>query len=310
MLEWRTKMIRTVCGDISPNELGVTMCHEHFIVDLSIVRKDNESKIETVEEVVPEIKKMMDLGVKSAIEVTTNDMYRDVIKLKEISEQTKLHIVAATGFYLSEYHPDWLTNASPEEIAQVMIDDLTKGINDTDIKAGVIGEIASSPKAFVGQEKKVLIASALAHKATGATVTTHTGPITAKDTIETLLENGVAPDRIVIGHQDLVDDTNYHLEILKYGVNIGFDTCGKIAYQLDETRAQNIKKLIDAGYGDKIMLSNDISRRSYFTSAGKFGYTAVMSRVVPLLREYGVSEENINKLLVDNPARIFNNDRW
>lgn len=303
-------MIRTVCGDINPEKLGVTMCHEHFIVDLSIVRKDNESKIETVEEVSPEIKIMMDLGVNSAIEVTTNDMYRDVKKLKTISEKTNLNIVAATGFYLSEYHPDWLTSATPEEIAQVMIDDLTKGIDGTDIKAGVIGEIASSPKKFVGQEKKVLVASAIAHKATGATVTTHTGKFTAIETIETLINNSVAPDKIVIGHQDLIDDTDYHLSVLKYGVNIGFDTCGKIAYQSDETRAKNIIKLINAGYGDHIMLSNDISRRSYFTTSGKFGYTAVMGRVVPLLKEYGASEEDINKLLVKNPARIFNNDRW
>ena len=303
-------MIRTVCGDINPEKLGVTMCHEHFIVDLSIVRKDNESKIETVEEVVPEIKKMMDLGVNSAIEVTTNDMYRDVKKLKTISETTNLNIVAATGFYLSEYHPEWLTNATPEEIAEVMINDLTKGIDGTDIKAGVIGEIASSPKEFVGQEKKVLLASAIAHKETGAAVSTHTGRFTAIETIETLINNGVTPDKIVIGHQDLIDDFEYHLSILKYGVNIGFDTCGKIAYQLDETRAKDILKLIEAGYGDHIMLSNDISRRSYFTTADKFGYTAVMSRVVPLLKEYGASEENIEKLLVKNPARIFNNDRW
>ena len=115
-------MIRTVCGDINPEKLGVTMCHEHFIVDLSIVRKDNESKIETVEEVSPEIKKMMDLGVNSAIEVTTNDMYRDVKKLKTISEKTNLNIVAATGFYLSEYHPEWLTTATPEEIAEAIIE--------------------------------------------------------------------------------------------------------------------------------------------------------------------------------------------
>ena len=303
-------MIRTVCGDINPEKLGVTMCHEHFIVDLSIVRKDNESKIETVEEVSPEIKKMMDLGVNSAIEVTTNDMYRDVKKLKTISEKTNLNIVAATGFYLSEYHPEWLTTATPEEIAEVMINDLTKGIDGSDIKAGVIGEIASSPKEFVGQEKKVLVASAIAHKATGAAVTTHTGRFTALETIETLINNGVALDKIVIGHQDLIDDTDYHLSVLKYGVNIGFDTCGKVAYQLDETRAKNIIKLINAGYGDHIMLSNDISRRSYFTTNGKFGYTAVMGRVVPLLKEYGASEEDINKLLVKNPARIFNNDRW
>ncbi|MBQ0035405.1 MAG: phosphotriesterase-related protein [Firmicutes bacterium] len=303
-------MIRSVYGDIKKEDLGVTMCHEHFIVDLSIVRKDDESKIETIEEVVPEIKKMMDLGAQSAIEVTTNDMYRDVKKLKEISEITKLNIVAATGFYLSEYHPDWLTNATAEEIADVMVKDLTEGIDGTDIKAGVIGEIASSKDSFVGQEKKVLIASAIAHTKTGAAVTTHTGKFTAIETIETLINNGVTPDKIVIGHQDLIDDTDYHLNILKYGVNIGFDTCGKVSYQLDETRAKNIIKIIEAGYGDHVMLSNDISRRTYFTTYGKFGYTAVLGRVVPMLKEYGCSQENIKKLLVDNPARIFNNDRW
>ena len=303
-------MIRSVCGDIKKEELGVTMCHEHFIVDLSIVRKDNESKIETIEEVVPEIKKMMDLGAQAAIEVTTNDMHRDVKKLKEISEITKLNIVAATGFYLSEYHPDWLSNASAEEIAEVMVKDLTEGIDGTDIKAGVIGEIASSKDCFVGEEKKVLIASAIAHKKTGAAVSTHTGRPTAIETIETLINNGVEKDKIIIGHQDLIDDTEYHLSLLKYGINIGFDTCGKISYQSDETRARNIKKLIDAGYGDHIMLSNDISRRTYFTSYGKFGYTAVLERVVPLLEEYGCSKEDIDKLLIYNPARIFNNDRW
>lgn len=303
-------MIRTVCGDISPNQLGVTMCHEHFIVDLSIVRKDNESKIEKVEEVIPEIKKMMELGVQSTIEVTTNDMYRDVIKLKEISEKTKLNIVAATGFYLSEYHPEWLKQASVKQIAEVMINDLTKGIDNTDIKAGVIGEIASSPKEFVGQEKKVLLAAALAHQATGAAISTHTGRYTAVETIETLINNGVEPDKIIIGHQDLIDDSDYHLNLLKYGVNLGFDTCGKIAYQADEVRAKNIMNIINAGYGDHLMLSNDISRKSYFTSCGKFGYTAVISNIIPLLKEYGADQSAIDKLLISNPARIFNNDRW
>lgn len=119
-----------------------------------------------------------------------------------------------------------------------MINDLTKGIDNTDIKAGVIGEIASSPKEFVGQEKKVLLAAALAHQATGAAVSTHTGRYTAIETIETLINNGVEADKIIIGHQDLIDDSEYHINLLKYGVNLGFDTCGKIAYQTDEVRAK------------------------------------------------------------------------
>lgn len=300
-------MIRTINGDISKEELGVTMCHEHFIIDLDRVRHDGESMIETVEEVVPEIEMMMDLGVEAAIEVSTIDLGRDVLKLKEISRITGLKMVCSTGFYLSEYHPEWLSEATPDEIAEVYIKELMEGIDDTGIKAGIIAEIASSPKEFVGQEKKILVAAGIASRKTGSAVSTHTGKINAMETVDTLLNQGMNPDKIILGHQDLINDTGYHLELLRKGVNIAFDTCGKKAYMPDETRAQNIIYLAEQGYGDHILLSNDVSRRSYFVSKGKLGYLPAMNIVVPLLKEYGASEELIDKLLVKNPARILDN---
>lgn len=153
-------MIRTVTNDIEKEELGITMCHEHFIVDLDRVRHDGISKIETVEEVEPEIQQMMALGVQAAVEVSTIDLGRDIRKLKKISQDTGLTIIAATGFYLTQYHPEWLKEASPEQIAQVYIRELTEGIDDTGIKAGIIAEIASSPDRFEGEEKKILQAAA------------------------------------------------------------------------------------------------------------------------------------------------------
>lgn len=302
-------MIRTVKGDISKNELGETLAHEHFIVDLDKVRKDGISFIYDVEEVVPEIRKAMDQGIQAAFEVTTNDMGRDVRKLKEISEITGLNIVCSTGFYLSEYHPEYLDEMDSEEIAGIFIKDLTKGIDDTQIKAGLIGEIASSPERFEGHEKKVLEAAAIAAVRTGFAVSTHTGRYTAVETVETLLNAGVDPDKIIIGHQDLIDDPDYHLSILKYGVNIAFDTCGKTAYCPDEVRAANARKIVEAGYEDHLVLSNDISRHTYFTSFGKQGYLAVMESVVPFMRQEGISEDIIRKFLITNPARIVNNER-
>lgn len=301
-------MIRTVNGDISKDKLGVTMAHEHFIVDLDRVRKDGVSKIETVDEVIPEIKKMMELGVKSAFEVTTNDMGRDPLKLKEISDITGLNIVCSTGFYLSEYHPDVLNKLTKEEIAEIYIKDLTVGIDDTGIKAGLIGEIASNKTAFIGNEKKILEAAGVASVKTGSAVSTHTGKFTAKETIDILLNEGVNPDKVIIGHQDLIDDIDYHVSLLQRGINIGFDTCGKSAYVKDEIRARNIMKLIEKGYGDHIVLSNDVSRRTYFTSFGQNGYLSVMNIVVPFLKEYGIKDSDLHKLLVDNPSRIVDND--
>ena len=301
-------MIRTVNGDISKDKLGVTMAHEHFIVDLDRVRKDGVSKIETVDEVIPEIKKMMGLGVKSAFEVTTNDMGRDPLKLKEISDITGLNIVCSTGFYLSEYHPDVLNKLTKEEIAEIYIKDLTVGIDDTGIKAGLIGEIASNKTAFIGNEKKILEAAGVASVKTGSAVSTHTGKFTAKETIDILLNEGVNSDKVIIGHQDLIDDIDYHVSLLQRGINIGFDTCGKSAYVKDEIRARNIMKLIEKGYGDHIVLSNDVSRRTYFTSFGQNGYLSVMNIVVPFLKEYGIKDSDLHKLLVDNPSRIVDND--
>ena len=300
-------MIRTILKDMSSDELGLTLAHEHFIVDLDRIRKDGYSFILDVDEVVPEIRKAMDQGITSAFEVTTNDMGRDVRKLKEISEKTGLNIVCSTGFYLSEYHPEWLNETSKEEIAEVYIRDLTEGIDGTDIRAGLIAEIASSPKGFVANERKILEAAGIAARKTGFAVSTHTGRIAAQETVDILLKEGVEPDKIILGHQDLIDDPEYHLSLLKQGVNIAFDTCGKTAYMPDETRAMNALKLTEAGYADHLVLSNDISRHTYFTTFDGKGYLAVMGSVVPLMREYGLSEEIIHKFLADNPARIVNN---
>ncbi len=300
-------MIRTVLGDIDRKQLGKTLAHEHFIVDLDRVRKDGVSFIRDTEEVIPQIRMAMDQGIAAAFEVTTNDLGRDVRKLKQISKETGLKIVCSTGFYLSEYHPQWLDEADPEEIARVYIDDLTVGIDGTDIKAGLIAEIASSPKDFIGNEMKILEAAGIAAARTGFAVSTHTGRYTAVRTVETLLEKGVDPDRIIIGHQDLIDDHDYHLSILRYGVNIAFDTCGKTAYQSDETRALNALKLVEKGYGDHLVLSNDISRHTYFTTFGGPGYLAVTGSVIPKMKQLGLDDEMIDRFLIDNPARIVDN---
>lgn len=301
-------MIRTILKDIPKEELGKTMCHEHFIIDLDRVRHDGVSMIETVEEVVPEIEIMMELGVKSTVEVSTIDLGRDVNKLKEISLKTGLNIICSTGYYLSEYHPECLNDMTADEIKDIYVKELTEGIDGTDIKAGIIAEIASSPNGFVKNEKKILEAAGLASKEVGCAVSTHTGRKNAMETIDILLSTGMDSDKIIIGHQDLIDDTEYHLSLLKRGVNIAFDTCGKTSYMPDETRAKNMLAIIKAGYGDHIMVSDDVSRRSYFVSNGGVGYLAAYKTVLPMLETLGASKEDILKITTLNPQRILDNN--
>ena len=304
-------MIRTVLGDIPEEDLGLTMMHEHFIVNLDKVRHDGFSRIDTCEEVEPEIRKMMGFGVKAAVEVSTIDLDRDTAKLKQISEDTGLKIVCSTGFYLQPFHPAFLRDATPDEIADIYVKELTEGIGDTGVKAGIIAEIASSKDGFTEEERKCLIAAGRAAVRTGCAVSTHTGPVTAQETVDILLSEGVDPDKVVIGHQDLVDDPEYHRNLLKRGVNIAFDTCGKSAYMPDEKRAANAKIIADEGYADHLVFSNDVSRRTYFsTYPGQWGYTAVMNSVVPLMKQAGVTDEVLHKFLTENPARILNNKNW
>ncbi len=299
-------MIYTVLGPINPEEIGITMSHEHLLLDLSRVRKNTDSTFDDFELIVREVNKAIDLGVKTMVEVTCNDMGRDVLGLKKLSEITGLNIIASTGFYLDDYHSNELRAMSVEEIAAIFEKELTIGIDNTGIKAGVIGEVASS-KEMSASEEKVLLAAGLAASKVGCAVTTHCQlGLLALEQIALLTKYNMAKDKIILGHLDLANDLDYYVEILKTGVNIGFDTVGKEVYLLDDLRAKNIKALIELGYVNQIVLSQDVSRLSYLDECGEHaGYKTVMESFVPLLKTYDISDQDINKMLIDNPKRIF-----
>lgn len=305
--KWYKYMVRTVKGDIKKEALGVTMCHEHIALDLSPVRGDTDSTFDDRALITEELLKLKELGCDAVIEVSCNDMGRDVLSLRDYSEATGLHIVASTGFYLESYHPDFVKESDVKDIARLFVREISKGIDDTGIKAGVIGEVASGKDGMAESEKKVLSAAAMAAAELGCAVTTHCQlGFLALEQSKLLQSFGMAADKIVLGHLDLADDMDYYKRVLETGVNIGFDTCGKYTYLPDEKRADNLVRLLELGYGSKIMLSNDISRISYLTKFGKFhGYTAVLGLMRKLLEERGVSYDEMKPMLVDNPARIF-----
>lgn len=299
-------MIQTVNGCIESDEIGITMSHEHICVDLSRVRNNLDSTFGNEPIVIEEIKQAMDLKVKTFIEVTCNDMGRDAIELKNISDKTGIQIVASTGFYLDEYHSNEVKNKSIKEIAEIFIHDLTVGIDDTSIKAGVIGEVASS-EIMTKSEEKVLHAAAIAANSVGCAITTHcqSGKL-GEEQITIFLNEKVNPDKVILGHIDLSNDINYMISLMEKGFNIGFDTIGKEAYLLDTHRANNLKTLIDKGYADKIVLSQDISRKSYFNGMGEYlGYSTVMKKFIPMLFDVGVKRDDVFKMLMFNPQRIF-----
>lgn len=299
-------MIQTVLGPIEASELGTTMAHEHLAVDLGGVRGDADSSFTDSALVRSEMERLRAAGVRSVVEVSCIDMGRDVAALARISRASGLNVVCSTGFYLEKYHPAWLKDAPVARIEAVFLKEFREGIDGTGIKPGVIGEVAGEKTRITDSEAKVMVAAAHVAAEVGCAVTTHCqlGRM-ALEQAKLLLDGGMEPGRAILGHLDLADDLDYYRRVLSCGVNIGFDTCGKVAYLADEQRAKNLAALAAEGYAGQIVLSTDVSRQSYMHAKGGFGYTAAMDRVLPMARELGLAEKDIHTMLVDNPARIL-----
>lgn len=299
-------MIQTVLGPIDAAGLGVTMAHEHLSVNLGSVRGDEDSSFTCSELVLSEMDRLRAAGVRSVVELTCIDMGRDVSALQEISRASGLNVVCATGFYLEQYHPAWLADASVEQIEKILEAEFVEGIDGTEVRPGVIGEIAGEQLEITDSERRVMIASAHVASRVGCAISTHCqlGQM-ALEQADLLIAEGMRAEKIVLGHLDLANNLDYYRRVLSLGVNIGFDTCGKTAYLADEQRAENLVALAAEGFAGQIVLSTDISRQSYMHAKGGFGYTAVIDRVLPMAHELGLSDEDATKMLVGNPARIF-----
>lgn len=285
---------------------GYTLMHEHVTIDLSGVKKDLDCRLDTKAETIDEFKTLYEMGVRNILEVTNLGMGRNVSYISDVSRESGIDIKVCTGFYKEPFLPDYVYTSSVEELAELMEKELTEGIEDTGIKASAIGEVGTSKGEMTEMEKKVFDAAALAALKTGRPITTHTtlGTLGA-DQADFLISKGIDPDRIVIGHMDLSKDIPLILDLLSRGVNIGFDTVGKLAYAPDEFRVDALKAIFDKGYSSHVVLSMDITRKSHLKVNGGIGYSYLFTSFLPLLQRNGFGERDINTLLIDNPARIL-----
>ncbi len=223
-----------------------------------------------------------------------------------MEENTGIQILSATGFYKEPFLPEFVYTMSVRELAELAVKEISEGIVNTGIKASVIGEFGTSKDTFTEMERKVFDSMALAAIQTGAVVTTHTTLGTmALEQAEYLKAEGVKPENIIIGHLDLSQNPDTIISVLKEGVNIGFDTVGKNNYCPDTFRAQMLKQIANEGYLDQVVLSMDITRKSHLKKWGGPGYAYLIETFLPMLLEFGLSEEQIEQLMIDNPNRIL-----
>ncbi|WP_028857205.1 phosphotriesterase family protein [Psychrilyobacter atlanticus] len=287
--------------------MNYTMMHEHMFIDLSVIKKSDDCRLDCKEETIKELKELYKNGVRNIVEVTNIGIGRDIKYIQEVAKESGINILISTGYYKEPFLPKEVSTKTIEELAEKMIEEITIGIDGSEIKASIIGEIGTSKDKMTELEKKNFMASAIAHLKTGVPITTHTTLGTCgMEQVELFNKLGINLKKVIIGHLDLSGDEEYIELILKTGVNIEFDTIGKLSYLSDEIRADILTSLINKGWEEQIVLSMDITRKSHMQYLGGVGYNYLFDTFIPMLIERGVTKKSIEKLLRDNPNRILN----
>ncbi|GGE12553.1 phosphotriesterase [Marinithermofilum abyssi] len=322
------KVVNTVRGPIATEELGKTLIHEHFAFgypgfdgDVTLGGVDWEAALQTGIEVAEKAKAH---GVKTIVDATPNDCGRNPELLKEISERTGVNIVCSTGYYYEgEGAPNYfkfrnVVSDAEQEIYEMFIREITEGIGKTGIKAGVI-KLASSKNEITDYEKMFFRAAAKVQRETGVPLITHTQEGTmGPEQAEFLVAEGADPSRILIGHMDGNTDVGYHIRVLQTGCSVGFDRMGIqgfVGMPMDSEKLVVLLGLINAGYEEQILLSHDtvnvwLGRPPVWPEQlakllENWHITYVFDTIIPQLKEKGVTEEQIDQIMVKNPARMF-----
>ncbi|EGP5057498.1 phosphotriesterase-related protein [Enterococcus faecium] len=286
---------------------GITYMHEHTTIDLSSLKNIDDTNLNCFDETVAEYKKMYIKGVRNIVDVTNMGMKRNPEYVQKVAELSGINIVQSTGFYQDRFLPEFVTNATIDELTEFMVREIENGIAKTAIKAQIIGEIGTSKNIMTKRERKVFTASVVAQNQTGVPITTHTTLGTyGHEQVAFFKEHNANLEKIVIGHVDLTGNVDYILHMLDQGVYVEFDTVGKENYQPDLLRVQMLKEIEKRGYDDKVFLSMDITRKSNLEYQGGIGYSYLVDKFVPLALENGVSEQFIQKMLRYNPQLFIN----
>ena len=306
--------VNSALGPIDTSELGFTLTHEHVTISAAGFKQTypqllNLERDEAV--AVDQLTRAHGEGVGTIIDCTTMDLGRDITLLEAVSRRSGVHIICSTGSHLfiphSFFNPmfDFIPPMPPDDVATLWVKEIEEGIEGTGIKAGIIKVATNDP--IRAPEELMLRAAARTHIRTGVLITTHTPPLSrvGEVQIRILEEEGVDLGKVYIGHVNSTLDLDYHKKMAGKGVWLGMDhffPAGSPGTPGWEERATFIRDLIRDGYEDQIMLSHDWNVNNLDNPDG---YLWISHGVLPFMRELGVSDEAINKLMVENPRRFL-----
>lgn len=337
--------VMTVLGPIPAERMGVTLMHEHILLDASklwqcpckaseMAIAEAPVSIETIGELrmnpflsrdncflldvnlaAGELGRFSELGGDTVVDPTNFGIGRDPEALQRISRRTKLNIVMGSGFYLEPSHPAWFTAMDLDEATAFIVADVGGGPTQPDAMAGIIGEVGVS-KSFTPAEEKSLRAAARASRITGVPLSIHLPgwERLAHRVLDVVESEGADLAHTVLCHMNPShDDLDYQMALAKRGAFLEYDMIGMDYYYADqqaqspsdEENARAIRALIDKGFGDRVLMSQDVFLKIMLTRFGGFGYGYILKHFVPRLKRHGIEQAAIDLMLRDNPVRVF-----
>ncbi|MDL4774608.1 MULTISPECIES: phosphotriesterase family protein [Thermomonosporaceae] len=320
--------VETVRGPVDVSALGRTFMHEHVFV-LSPENVDNYGagawwdEDERVADAVRQLRDLAGRGISTIVDPTVWGLGRYIPRIARIAELVpELNIIVATGIYT--YHdvplqflhrgPGTLLGG-PEPMVDDFVRDLTEGIADTGVKAALLKCAVDAPGLVPGVER-ILRAVAAAHRATGAPITVHTeaSTQTGRPVLDVLAAEGADLSRVVIGHAGDSNDLDYLMGLADTGAILGMDRFGLDVLNPTADRVGTVAALCERGYADRMVLSHDASCHidwfgpdpaTLAAMAPHWNYRHISEDVLPALRERGVTDGQLDQMLVENPGRYF-----
>lgn len=354
--------VQSVNGPIEADQLGITLTHEHTFIDMRNWFHEPESAAErhlaeepvslenlwyirrnptnsrdnyllgSMSTAIEELKRFHRAGGNTVVDVTPKGVGQDPRSVKQVSRETGLEFVHGTSYYVRGSHPERIDRVGIDELTDEFVSDVRHGIDNTDVPAGIIGEVGLSADTngdIHEQELKVLRAGARAARITGAPLTIHPPGRTERaqrdrsyptsrwclEVLDIVEEEGLPADRVIMSHMDrtLFEDLSYQKELAERGPYLEYDLWGTEFYldewndgfPSDKWRIDAVSELIDAGYLSNLLFSHDVCQKIQLTKYGGFGYDHLLTNAIPMLSYHGISDKQIRQITVTNPKSIL-----
>jgi phosphotriesterase-related protein len=315
--------VETVRGPVELSELGPTLLHEHvFVVNSEALVNfthvygggywDEETR---VADAIAKLRRLREGGIATIVDPTAFGLGRNIPRIQRVNAEVDLNIVVATGIYAFLELPMFLATRTDDAIVELWAREIREGIDDTGVRAAFL-KCAVEHYGLVGDIPRILSLIAATSLETGAPVMVHTNAParTGLLALDSLTRAGVDPRRIVIAHAGDSNDLDYLRAIADMGAWLGCDRFSIAHFNPDENRIETLAALCAEGYAGQVHLGHDGACFYDFMVGNPFfadehpDYLHISRNIVPRLLEAGVTQEQIDQMLLENPQTFFSRD--